>query len=131
VPLNIAGEIALLRVHDLGTGYGPSYDFMDVEVVVQIVGRPEDAFGFQLRNDDNVPARQGMLDLLRDAFNYGWTANLDYDIPDGMHNGTIIRVWLTKPAQQQGSVGPVFTGALSRSRKTRGKRAAPRGGRRN
>ena len=75
--LNASGQISLLRVHDLGTGYGPPSDSIDVEVVVQFVGRPADAFGFQLRSDNKNPARRGMLDLLRDAFNHAWTANTD------------------------------------------------------
>ena len=83
MPLNTSGKISLLRVHDRGTAYGPPTDRIDVEVVMQFVGRPADAFGFQLRDDANGPARQGMLDLLRDAFNHGWTANIDFDIPAG------------------------------------------------
>ena len=65
--LNTSGQISLLRVHDVGTRYGPPSDSIDVEVVVQFVGRPADAFGFQLRSDSNNPARRGMLDLLRDV----------------------------------------------------------------
>ena len=96
MPLNLSGQLSLLRVHDRGTGYGPPSDFIDVEAVVQFAGRPADAFGFQLRSDGNLPARQGMLDLLRDAFNHNWTAHIDYDIAPGKHNGVIVRVWLTK-----------------------------------
>ena len=96
--LNTSGQISLLRVHDVGTRYGPPSDSIDVEVVVQFVGRPADAFGFQLRSDSNNPARRGMLDLLRDAFNHGWTAHIDFNIDQGHHNGVIIRVWVTKPA---------------------------------
>jgi hypothetical protein len=86
-----------LRVHERGSGYGPPTDFIDVEVVMQYAGRPADAFGFQLRTDANQPAREGMLNLLRDAFNHGWIANIDHETPAGKHNGIIIRVWLTKP----------------------------------
>jgi len=114
VPLNLSGQLSLLRVHDLGSGFGPANDFIDVEVVVQFVGRPKDAFGFQLRNDDNLPARQGMLDLLRSSFNRGWITNIDHETPAGKHNGIIIRVWLTKPAGTHvvggvGGVGGVLT----------------------
>ncbi len=98
--LNASGQISLLRVHDLGTGYGPPSDSIDVEVVVQFVGRPADAFGFQLRSDNKNPARRGMLDLLRDAFNHAWTAHIDFNIDQGHHNGVIIRVWVTKPPHQ-------------------------------
>lgn len=98
MPKNVSGQLSLLRVHDRGSGFGPPSDFIDVEVVVQIVGQPaKDAYGFQLRSDGNLPARQGMLDLLRDAFNHSWIAHIDHKTPAGKHKGTIIRVWLTKP----------------------------------
>jgi hypothetical protein len=67
MPLYLSGQFGLLRVHDVGSGYGPPTDLLDVEVIVQFVGRPADAFGFQLRNDGNLPVRQGMLGLLRDG----------------------------------------------------------------
>jgi hypothetical protein len=92
-----SGKITFLRVHDVGTGFGPQSDFIDVEVVVQINTRPGESFGFQLRNDANRAARQGMLDLLRDAFNTNATVVLDYNIDPPRKNGVIIRVALTKP----------------------------------
>ena len=75
------GKITFLRVHDVGTGFGPPSDSIDVEVVIQLNGNTTESFGFQLRNDNNRAARQGMLDLLRDAFNNNWTVAIDYDIP--------------------------------------------------
>ena len=59
----------MLRVHDVGTGYGPRHDFINVEVVIQLDSMPRQALGFQFRNDRNDLARQGALNLLRDAFN--------------------------------------------------------------
>ncbi len=94
--LEASGHLSFLRVHDVGTGWGPPTDFIDVEVVIMLDSQPGLAFGFQLRNDDQRPARTGMLDLLRDAFNHNWTATIDYDIEPGKNNGIIIRVWLTK-----------------------------------
>ncbi len=90
------GKVIFLRAHDVGTAYGPPTDRIDVEVVVGLNTRPGMAFGFQLRNDNNHPARQGMLDLLRDAFNHDWNVAIDYDIADGKKNGIIIRVALIK-----------------------------------
>lgn len=90
------GKVTLLRVHDVGTKYGPPADQIDVEVVIWLDSQPGKAFGFQLRDDSNRPARQGMLDLLRDAFNNNWTVTIDYNIDPGKNNGVIIRVWLTK-----------------------------------
>ena len=40
MPLNVNGQLSLLRVHDVGTAYGPPSDQLDVEVIVQFVGRP-------------------------------------------------------------------------------------------
>jgi hypothetical protein len=123
MPLNTSGRISLLRVHDRGTAYGPPTDRIDVEVVIQFVGRPADAFGFQLRDDATGPARQGMLDLLRDAFNHGWIANIDFDIPAGKRNGTIIRTWITKPAgSTHGQVSGVLAEAASASKRAASKR---------
>ncbi|MCQ6275420.1 hypothetical protein JMM81_10660 [Bacillus sp. V3B] len=90
------GKVTLLRVHDVGTGYGPSQDFIDVEVVFWLDTHPRMAFGFQLRNDKNRPAREGMLSLLREAFENNWTVTTDYSIDPGKKNGVAIRVWATK-----------------------------------
>lgn len=91
------GQITLLRVHDVGTGYGPPGDTINGEVIMQISSRPGQAFGFALRDDGNRHARQGMLDLLRDAFNNDWTVSIVYDIESGDNNARLFRVWLTKP----------------------------------
>lgn len=95
--LNTSGKLTFLRVHDVGTGFGPPQDFIDVEVVI-LLDDQEGAFGFKLRNDDNRPVRQGMLDLLRDAFNNDWTVSIDFEIDRefGRKNGFIIRVALIK-----------------------------------
>lgn len=95
--LQVSGKVTMLRVHDVGSGgYGPAADNIDVEVVIHVNSQPGEAYGFQLRNDDDRPARQGMLDLLRDAFNHNWTVTIDYYIESGKKNGVIIRTWLTK-----------------------------------
>ena len=89
-------ELTLLRVHEVDGRFGPPSDRIDVEVVIRVAGR-DGSFGFQLRNDDNRPARQGMLALLRDAFvNDGIKVNFDYRVDPPKKNGTIIRIWLTK-----------------------------------
>ena len=91
-----SGKVTFLRVHDLGTGFGPPSDFIDVEVVVQLNGNKTESFGFQLRNDANRAAREGMLDLLRDAFNNNTTVVIDYNESPPKKNGVIIRVALLK-----------------------------------
>lgn len=91
-----SGKLTFLRVHNVGTRFGPSSDQIDVEVVMKLSSQPDRAMGFQLRNDSNRPVRQGMLDLLRDAFNHNWTVTVDYDLDTGKKNGVAIRVALTK-----------------------------------
>lgn len=94
--LNTSGRIAVLRVHDVGTKYGPPSDQIDVEVVVTLQNQPGKAFGFQLRGDGNQQARRAMLDLLRDAFTANIPVSMDYNITPGKNNGVVIRVWLTR-----------------------------------
>jgi hypothetical protein len=90
------GHITFLRVHDVGTGFGPPSDFLDVEVVVQLDSQPGKSFGFQLRNDSNLPPRQGMLDLLRDAFANNSPVLIDYTVTPPKVNGVVIRVAVVK-----------------------------------
>lgn len=90
------GKLILLRVHDVGTKFGPPTDQIDVEVVMKLNTEPDRAMGFQLRNDSQRPARQGMLDLLRDAFDHNWTVTVDYSLNTGKRNGVAIRVALTR-----------------------------------
>jgi hypothetical protein len=81
--LQDTGKVTMLRVHEVGTAFGPPSDRIDVEVVFWLnraVGEPGLSFGFQLRNDDNGLAHQGMLDVLRDAFSNNWTVTTDYEI---------------------------------------------------
>jgi hypothetical protein len=92
-------QLTMLRVHDVGTRFGPPADQIDVEVVIQVANQGG-SFGFQLRNDANQQARQGMLNILRDAMNNkSVLVNFDYNVQPPKKNGVIIRVWLTKPTQ--------------------------------
>ena len=94
--LQSCGKISFLRGNDVGGGFGPPNDFIDVEVVTKLNTFPARAMGFQLRNDGNEPARHGMLDLLRDAFNNNSNVCIDYFLVPGRNNGVIIRVALNK-----------------------------------
>ncbi len=94
--LGATGKITMFRTHDVGTGYGPAVDFIDVEAVIQLDTKPGMAFGFQLRNDNQRIAREGMLNLIRDAFRNNWTVRIDYTITHPKKNGVIIRVWVEK-----------------------------------
>ena len=92
-----SGIVTLLRVHDVGTKYGPPNDEIDVEVFIWLASEPGKAFGFQLRNDGNGPTRQAMFDLLRDAFNSKQIVTIDYSgISPGRKNFIIRRVWVSR-----------------------------------
>jgi hypothetical protein len=89
-----SGKLAFLRVHRLGSGFGPPSDFLDVEVVIGIKGA-QGGFGVTLRNDNNRFAHGGMLDLLRDVFNSDTAVEVEYTVDPGEFgkiNGTILRV---------------------------------------
>ena len=103
---NTSGKIVMLRVNEVGDRFGPAADFIEAEVVVQLDShRPGAASGFKLRTDANQPVREGMLDLLRDAFNHGWRVHFDHEVPTGKAKGTIVRVWVTKDAAPPGTGG--------------------------
>lgn len=85
-----SGKVTLLRVHEVGTRYGAPPG-LDIEVVIRLDSEPNNAYGFQLRDDANRLVHQGMLDLLRDAFANNWTVFVDEQ------NGSIFRLWVTKP----------------------------------
>jgi photosystem II stability/assembly factor-like uncharacterized protein len=89
--VSIEGRITLLRLEDVGTGYGPPSDSLDVEAVLWLDTAPGRAFGFQLRKDSSEAERTKMFDLLRDAFEDGRTIRIDYT-RTGLRNGTVLRV---------------------------------------
>ena len=109
--LNLSGKIVMLRVNEVGDSFGRPPDNIVVEVVVQLDSHAAGAAsGFQLRADSSQPARQGMLDLLRDAFNHGWRVHFDHEVPAGKTKGTIVRTWVTKDASLpvSGTIGGIF-----------------------
>jgi hypothetical protein len=67
--LTTEGRLTFLRVHDVGTGFGSSLDFLDAEVIVKLDGAPLRVFGLQLRTGPNEAVNQRALDLLRDISN--------------------------------------------------------------
>lgn len=89
--LQAQGRVSFLRAHDVGTGFGPPTDHIDVEVVVQLDTEPGRAFGFELRADGEEGARRGMLDTLRTAFNEGRPVSIDYRRA-GVTNNVLLRV---------------------------------------
>ncbi|MFY1631684.1 hypothetical protein ACN27F_00145 [Solwaraspora sp. WMMB335] len=76
--LTAPSAISMLRVHDLGGGYGPPDDHIDTEVIVQLAGRAGETFGLALRADPALPAAWGMLAGLREALITGGRVRLGY-----------------------------------------------------
>jgi hypothetical protein len=94
-----SGKLALLRVSDIGaSNWGEPGNVIRAEAIIMLDSStvPNHGFGFQLRSGRDLPAHQGMLDLLRDAFNHGWTVNVEYDAANISKNGLITRLWITK-----------------------------------
>ena len=106
VLLQSSGKLTFLRVHEVGSGYGPNSDFIDVEVVIKLSDNSPRAYGFTLRDDNNKYTHQGMLDLLRDAFNYNHQVTINFSIDPTKNNGRITRVWLTKPSESGIDIPP-------------------------
>jgi len=94
--LEKTGKIVFLRAHDLGTGFGPPNDAIDGEAIFILNTLTDGAMGFQLRNDNNLPARQAMFSLLRDAFVNNLPVTADFLIDTGKKNGVAIRIALVK-----------------------------------
>lgn len=85
------GVVSMLRVHELGTGFGPDDDHLDAEVIVQLSRRPGESFGFQLRDDPRLPAARGMLATLRAVLASRSPVTLEF-VPTGPTVRRIIRV---------------------------------------
>jgi hypothetical protein len=89
--LAVEGRVTFLRVHNVGTGFGPPLESLDAEVIAQLDTAPGKSLGFQLRNDGNEQERRGMLDLLRNAFRRNEVIRIEY-VRTSIHNGVIFRV---------------------------------------
>lgn len=86
-----SGKIAFLRVHDLGTGYGPPDDYLDAEMIVRLETTPDLALGLQLRQGSLRADHEAMGSLLREAWRSGSPVGIDY-AKTGKKTGTIVRV---------------------------------------
>lgn len=94
--LRRSGQLTFLRVHELGTGFGPGNDHIDVEAVAKIDAEPNHSFGLTLRNNDALPSHEGMLGLLRDGLVHELDTTVEYDIGEQRNNGILVRVELRR-----------------------------------
>jgi hypothetical protein len=105
--LQTEGYVTFLTVHEQGSGYGGGgTNFIDADVVFKLDSRPDKGFGFYLRNDDNQPIRQGMLDLVRDAMTHGLKVITDFTelVMPPNQNSFVLRVSLTKLPEPSGTL---------------------------
>ncbi|MET0752859.1 MAG: S1 family peptidase [Pyrinomonadaceae bacterium] len=86
-----AGRITMLRVHDMGTMYGPPTDPIDGEVVIKLDSDTDSAFGFRLRTGAELEAQRRMFKILQDAFARNLRVEINYEVT-GPNNGRILRV---------------------------------------
>ena len=91
-----SGRINFMVIQEAGVPYGPPSDSIASEVVIKLDSLPNNAFGFSLRNNANLPSHQAMLDILRDAFFNNIPVTIDYNIIPPKTNGIILRVSLQK-----------------------------------
>lgn len=88
------GRVSFLRVHEVGSGWGPRDDHLDAEVIVRLDRSDRLACGFKLRADADLPVHRAMFDLLQSAFVDKAMTTLDVDLARGQSNGTLLRVWV-------------------------------------
>jgi photosystem II stability/assembly factor-like uncharacterized protein len=89
--LSIEGKPNFLRVHDVGTKYGPPNDVLDAEVITKLDTDSRKYFGTQLRPGNQESAHVEMLNHLRMAFEENMKIKLEY-IRTGINSGKILRV---------------------------------------
>lgn len=97
--LRRSGYVSFLRVHHRG-GYGDSKrdDFLEEEVVARVDSEPDHTFGLPLRDEEKLPAYEGMFHLLRDGLVHDVETTVDYyiNLDEGHTNGEILRVELRR-----------------------------------
>lgn len=96
----LTGYLTFLRVNEPGSGFGGgSTNWFDADVIFKLDSRPDKGFGFQLRNDEFQPVRQGMLALLQDALLNNLPVTTDYlEIATTPNNNSfVIRIALQHP----------------------------------
>jgi hypothetical protein len=94
------GHVLLLRVAEPSHNAwgGGETNKIRAEVVFKLDSLPVKSFGFPLTNDASGPARQGMLDLLREAFVHNLRVRVEYDelVQPPNQNSMAFRVWLVR-----------------------------------
>ena len=90
------GKVTLLRINRVGGSYGPASDKLDAEVIIKMSSKPDYAFGFQLRKDNDEITHQAMLTVLRESYNSDRNVKIEYTREGSKKNLFIIRVILEK-----------------------------------
>jgi len=85
------GKITSIRLHDVGTGYGPPNDRLDADVIVLVDNLPNMVLGFQLRKGQQAAQQRALLKTLRYAFQKDLSVRIVYK-RTGFRIGIIQRV---------------------------------------
>ncbi len=88
----LTGRVTMLRVNNLGTGYGGGNEWLDVEVVLTLDTAPTRAFGFQLRQDTDALVHTEMLEALQEAYEFDDRVTVEFIPTAGGQNGTAVRL---------------------------------------
>lgn len=110
-----SGKVASLRVEDLSSQEGSDEARYELEVVVHLDGEPDKSFGFRLQPESHQAAREGMLDLLRDAFRNDWVVTIGYTVEAGRPEGVIVWTRLTQPPRTAPGVHVIEVPQLPRT----------------
>ncbi len=86
-----SGRVSMLRVHEVGSGYGPDTDPTPGEVIVQLDTEPARTFGLPLRNDREEAVGVAQLELLRSSLEKGFPIHIEYEVV-GPTGASVVRV---------------------------------------
>lgn len=90
------GRVTFLRLNNIGEGYGPPGDKIAAEVIIKISSKPDYAFGFQLRKDDNELTHTAMFEMLHYAFTNNLDVRIEYTRLPNRKNFILFRVILER-----------------------------------
>jgi len=93
---SVTGKVTLLRVNPVGGAFGPPADRIDAEVIIKLNTKPDNAYGFQLRKDNNELTHEAMFEMLQYAYANNLEIKIEYTRLPNRKNFILFRVILEK-----------------------------------
>jgi hypothetical protein len=87
----VEGVVKLIRLNEVGSGYGPHFDRLDMELILAVDSYPDLVIGLPMRGGPAEAVHWSMLTSLRAAFRRGSRVRLEY-LTLGAHVGELRRV---------------------------------------